>query len=298
MKGLLFDAQGFSVHDGPGCRSLIFLKGCPLRCGWCANPEGINPYIEIMHSASKCVRDLACASVCSMISADTIDRNKCRECPDHRCVGACGHGALRTAGYYIDTEELMKKIRRDRQYWGYGGGVTLSGGEPMLQADFTMEILRLCYDSYISTAIETSGFAGWKDYEKVIEHLDWIFFDLKHMDDELHRQGTGASNRIILENARNIASSGRRVVFRIPVIPGFNDSDENMRETAEFVGSTDAYGVNVLPFHKLGASKYEQLGRDYEYKDTTPPDVQKMEHIRGIFEERSIKCWIGGSTPF
>jgi len=298
MKGLLFDVQGFSVHDGPGCRSLIFLKGCPLRCRWCANPEGINPYVEIMRSTSKCVKDLACASVCSAMSADNMDRTKCRGCPDHRCVEACNYGALRTAGYYMDVEDLMERIKRDRQYWGYGGGVTISGGEPMLQADFAIEVLKLCYDSYISTAMETCGCAEWKDYERVIEYLDWIFFDLKHMDDEVHRRGAGVSNRIILDNARRIASSGKRVVFRVPVIPGFNDSDENMRETAEFIGSTDADEVNLLPFHRLGASKYEQLGRDYEYKDALPPDVQRMERIRGIFEECSIKCWIGGVTPF
>ena len=193
----------------------------------------------------------------------------------------------------MTVDELMKRIQRDRQYWGSNGGITLSGGEPMFQPEFALKILKYSYDSNIHTAIETCGYIKWRDYVHALDYIDWIFFDLKHMNDKIHQLGTGVSNRLILENARKIASlRSHRMIFRIPVIPGFNDSIENIIETAEFMRKIDMEEVDILPFHPLGASKYEQLGIKYEYKDkdVKPPGTEKMEEIKRIFEDRSIRC--------
>ena len=306
-KGLVFDIQGFSVHDGPGCRTLIFLKGCPLHCGWCSNPEGIAPHPEIMYHATECMRDYACIDVCpnKAISVKnkcdfiTIDRTKCSECRDFKCVEGCYHNALRVSGFHLTIGELMKKIQRDRQYWGSGGGVTLSGGEPMFQPEFATEILKECYNSYIHTGLETCGYVSWKYYEVALNYLDWIFFDIKHMDPEIHKKGTSVSNKLILENAKRIASHGSyRVIFRMPIIPGFNDSIENIAATARFIRNIGKEEVNILPIHHLGSTKYELLGMKYTYKAIKPPTLEKMKEIKEIFEIYSIKCYIGSLTPF
>lgn len=306
-KGLLFDIQGFSVHDGPGCRTLIFLKGCPLHCRWCSNPEGIASHPEIMYYKTECVKDHACVDVCPTGSISfknkgdfiTIDRLKCSECIDFKCVEECDHNALRVSGFYLTVRELVKKIQRDRQYWGSGGGVTLSGGEPMFQPEFTTEILKSCYDSYIHTGLETCGYVSWKSYEKVLNYIDWIFFDIKHMDPEIHKKGTGVSNKLILENAERIASRRNyRMIFRMPIIPKFNDSVENITATAKFIRKTGKEEVNILPIHHLGSTKYELLGMKYAYKGVKSPNLERMEEIKNIFETYAIKCYIGSYTPF
>jgi len=307
-KGLIFDIQGFSVHDGPGCRTLVFLKGCPLRCKWCSNPEGIEPHIQLMYYRDRCVMDYACKYACKSHAIHvqrteapiTINRKICNQCIDFECINACNYNALNISGYYMTVDELMGKIQKDRQYWGPKGGVTLSGGEPMFQPDFTRAVLQQCYDSYIHTAMETSGYAAWIHYKKVLDYLEWIFFDLKHMDQKMHKMGTGLSNKLILNNARKIASQKEnKLVFRMPIIPGFNDSLENIIATAEFLNSIDMKEINILPLHHLGSSKYDLLSLKYYYKEhlITPTSVQ-MEKIRDIFGNYSIKCYIGSNTPF
>ncbi len=385
LKGLVFDIQGFSVHDGPGCRTLIFLKGCPLRCAWCANPEGIYPYPQLMYYRSQCKTEtLSCMNACAQNAISrkeyrsavesgkyggndngdeqgdrddngngpgdrngngneqgnrddngngpedrngngngsgdrddngneqgdrndngnndciSINRDKCDNCISFECTDACNYDALRVSGQYMSVDDIMKKIRRDRQYWGPGGGVTLTGGEPMLQTEFATELLRQCYDSYIHTGIETCGHAPWESYRKVLPYLEWIFYDLKHMDPGMHEVDTGQSNRLILENARRIASGNGdfRLVFRVPVIPGFNDDEDNMRATAKFIAETGRNEVNLLPVHYLGLSKYDVIGLECRYGSMIKVTEGKLEKIRGIFREHSIECYIGSSTPF
>ena len=306
-KGILFDIQGFSVHDGPGCRTVIFMKGCPLRCGWCANPEGLISFPEIMYYNSECIKDHLCIGSCSHRAMSiknnghfiSIDRTKCRDCTDFTCVSACPQNALRIAGYHITVDELMKKIQRDRQYWGAGGGITLSGGEPLFQPDFAIEILKQCYDSYIHTALETCGFVSYKVYERALKYVDWIFFDIKHFNSEIHQKGTGLPNELILENATKIAGQGNyRMIVRMTIIPGYNDSLNNISATAEFIKKNGLEEVNILPLHHLGTSKYELLGKEYTYNEIKPPRSERMEEIKCIFEEYSIKCYIGSFTPF
>ncbi|MCK4717370.1 MAG: glycyl-radical enzyme activating protein [Thermoplasmata archaeon] len=306
-RGLIFDIQGFSVHDGPGCRTLVFLKGCPLRCGWCSNPEGIDPFRELMYSQSQCIGDYACRDACKSQAIQAgqeggpivIEREQCQRCSDLECVDACDHNALRVAGHYTTVAELMNKIQRDRAYWGTGGGITLSGGEPMFQHEFTGAVLRRCYESYIHTAMETSGYAPWKHYQEVLPDLDWLFFDLKHMDPDMHKGGTGVSNELILDNARKIASEGEcRLIFRMVMIPGFNDSLENLTATAEFMHSIDKKEINILSLHHLGSSKYDMLGREYPFRDRKGASSERMEEARAFFVNRSIECWVGSNTPF
>jgi len=305
--GLLFDIQGFSVFDGPGCRTVIFLKGCPLRCGWCSNPESVLSLPEIMYYQSECLRDYFCFDSCPYhaISVNSqngfisIDRTKCFRCNSVNCVKACPHQALRQVGYYITVEKLMKKIQRDRQYWGAGGGITLSGGEPLFQAEFAIEILKRCYDSYIHTALETCGYVPYKVYEGALNYIDWLFFDIKHINSQIHQYGTGVPNELILENATKIATQRNfRMIIRKTIVPGFNDSSENIAATAEFMRRIGLEEINILPLHHLGFSKYESLEKKYSYLNIKPPSVEKMAEIKKIFEAYSIKCYIGSYTPF
>lgn len=309
QKGLIFDIQGFSVHDGPGCRTLIFLKGCPLNCGWCSNPEGINPNYQVLYYRSKCKAvDYGCMDLCpfGVIKKSShrmgieIDRKECDNCRTLDCVKGCLHDALRISGRHIHVDELMRRIQRDRRFWGSGGGITFTGGEPMFQFEFVTEVLRRCYEGYIHTSIETCGHISWEAYEMAIPYLDWIFFDLKHMDSDKHEVDTGQSNDLILKNAKRLASINRnyRLIFRMPVIPGFNDDVENIWNTAEFIAGTDVKEINVLPIHYLGLSKYDVLGVECSYDSFVKVSREKLAQIKGIFREHSIECYIGSSTPF
>lgn len=306
LSGLLFDIQGFSIHDGPGCRTVYFFKGCPLRCLWCCNPEGIAPYPEPMINPSRCNANKSCIDACpnNAIMAGTdglpqIDHSFCRLCPDYACMKACPEGALEISGVRMTIEEVMKKVKRDSQYWGEDGGVTLSGGEPMLQFDFVHELLRLSREHYLHTAMETSGFASKDHFQAVLPLLDFIFYDLKHMDDQEHIHLTGVSNQQILENAALVASDKTcRVVFRIPLHPGQNDDAENLRMTAEFIRSVGGKEVNLLPLHHLGSSKYERLGREYPAAGWRKPDDADLMRASGHFLACGLQCYIGSEIPF
>ncbi|HHW39768.1 MAG TPA: 4-hydroxyphenylacetate decarboxylase activase [Syntrophomonadaceae bacterium] len=312
-KGLVFDIQGYSVHDGPGCRSLVFLSGCPLSCDWCANPEGQELKQRVLYRVSKCKYHerncRRCISACPYEaiaeSGDAeqpvnIDRNICRDCKTYECTKACIYEALNLSGKWMTVDELMAVIERDRKFWGDGGGVTFTGGEPLLQKDFLLEALKRCKASFIHTSIETSGFASTETFMEVINLLDFAFVDLKHMDPDKHMEHTGVRNELILSNIKTLAASDwpGLLVIRIPVIEGFNDSDENIRATAEFLKGCDLEIVNILPFHRLGDSKYKQLGMKYKYSESegTPEDV--LLHIQEIFLKYDIACFIGSNTPF
>lgn len=309
QKGLIFDIQGFSVHDGPGCRTLIFLKGCTLNCGWCANPEGINPNNQVLYYRSHCkATDFSCVDACprgaivksSHVEGIEIDRRKCGSCNTLDCVKRCNHDALRISGRHISVDEMMRRIQRDRRFWGSRGGITLTGGEPLLQREFATELLRRCHEGYIHTSIETCGHVPWEAFKGALPYLDWIFFDLKHMDSDRHEQGTGQPNSLILENAIRLASTHRsyRMIFRVPVIPRFNDDVKNIRATAEFIAETGVKEVNILPIHYLGLSKYDVLGVKCSYDSLVNVSGEKLTEIQSIFQKHSVECYIDSSTPF
>ncbi|MEI8007318.1 MAG: glycyl-radical enzyme activating protein [Bacteroidota bacterium] len=307
--GYIFDIQGFSVHDGPGCRTLIFLKGCPLRCLWCSNPEGIKPFPEPLYKESKCLFDLFCVEACPY-QAITVhggngdqklefDRKKCSECRTYDCAKACLTGALAKGGYFMTLDELYARIVHDRQYWGDQGGITLTGGEPFAQPEFTGALLQKCFKAFIHTAVETCGNIPWKDIQPSLQWLEWIFFDLKHMDGAVHQELTGVSNKLILENARLIASGfDGRLVFRLPLVPGMNDSEENIKATARFILSTGKNELNILPVHHLGREKYLLAGYTYKLPDLDMIPREKLLAVQNLFTRFGVKCYLGSETPF
>jgi len=305
IKGYIFDIQGFSVFDGPGCRTLIFLQGCTLDCKWCSNPEGIIPRPTPLFNASKCIRDENCIKNCKQAALEIIDdqlvisRDVCLKCTSYDCVENCYTGALQICGKEISTNDLLVQIQRDRQYWGKSGGVTLTGGEPLLQLDFVLDMLQKCHDSYIHTAIETCGNVPWENFENILPYTDWVFYDIKHMDTGLHKKLTGSNNKRILENAVKLAEVFLgRLIFRLPVIPGFNDSLENIRETATFIRNTGKSELNILPLHHLGSEKYYLLNLPYQAGDIPIPSHEDLKEIEKEFLAQKITCYRGNDTPF
>ncbi len=330
--GYIFDIQGFSVHDGPGCRTLIFFKGCSLECAWCSNPEGISFYPEPLYRNSKCTLDEHCINACkhgaiSIAKNETCDhlnfrRDICAKCNTYDCASACCSDALKIGGYKVSVDDLYNRIHRDRQYWGEGGGITLTGGEPFAQPEFAFNFLKHCYEAYIHTAVETCGNVAWSHYKKALPYIDWIFFDLKTLDEsrgDLLTYSRSPSARPhdllsasppdrlsgytpisnILENARRIAQEfPGRLIFRLPVIPGFNDDAENINNTASFIRSTGRKEVNLLPLHHLGREKYNLLDKQYYTNNFNIPANGNLENIAQQFKSLGITCYIGSETPF
>jgi len=308
MTGEIFDIQGFSVYDGPGCRTLIFLKGCTLRCKWCANPESNETFPVPMFDPSKCLLGGECIEVCphgaiKIINNEklTIDRKKCYNCKEALCHEVCDTGAIRIAGYHITIDEVLKKVDRDRKYWGRGGGITLTGGEPFLQHEFAYELLKSLHEKIIHTAVETCGNVPWENIRKSLPYLDWIFLDIKHMDPTIHKEKTKCDNSRILENLKSIASEFEgRIVVRMVIIPGINDDDKNVLEFATFIKNLNRpdIAVNLLPLHHLAKEKYHMLEQEYFSKSLEIPDKEEMEHKKDIVSSLGIKCYIGSDTPF
>ncbi|PAB57847.1 4-hydroxyphenylacetate decarboxylase activase [Anaeromicrobium sediminis] len=308
-KGLLFDIQSYSVHDGPGCRTLFFLSGCPLHCEWCANPESWRLCEKVMFASSKCKVSKGCSRCIDKCPHDsiTIKENKlvlnwdlCRKCTTFSCTKACFYEALKLCGKYYEVDELLKIMDRDRQYWGENGGVTFSGGEPFVQHDFLLKILKKCRDRYIHTAIETTGYVDNSIFLNVMNYVDFAFIDVKHMDKNKHKEKTGVYNDRILENIRSLKESKwpGRLVLRMPVIKDFNDTQDNINHMVSFMKELDLFEINILPFHRMGDSKWTQLGYEYKYKNEEPTSHDKLEKIQTIFLDNDIACYIGHETPF
>lgn len=257
IKGRIFDIQRYSVHDGPGIRTVVFLKGCFLRCKWCCNPESQSYDIQTMSVSGK----------------DKI------------------------IGKDVTVEEVLDEVLKDRNYYyRSGGGVTLSGGEVLFQADFTVALLKIFKKNGLHTAIESTGFAEFETIQRIFPYLDMYLMDIKHIDEVKHRIYTGQSNQIILENARRIADSGMQLIIRVPVIPGFNETEEEIRQIAEFTQSLGTvHELHLLPYHRLGQDKYEKLGRNYDLKGIEPlteEHMQKLLHVVSAIP--NLKCQIGG----
>ena len=305
---MIFDIQGHSVHDGPGTRTTVFMNGCPLQCIWCCNPEGLFRSPVIMYKQSKCICCGNCIKSCPYGSPRIsenghleFDRNLCDICTTHECLETCYHEALELSGEAYTHEELMAILQRDRQFWGARGGVTFSGGEPLMQRHFIPEMLKRCKQSYMHTCVETNSCLPPEYYLNVMEYIDWVFTDIKHMDSDAHKALTGMKNNLILKNIEALAKKpawNGFIVPRIPVIPDKNDSDDNIGATADFVKSIGLDVINILPFHRLGESKYRQLGRTYRFAGQEPPSEELMSHIKKIIESRGLVCFVGYDTPF
>ena len=276
MTGRIFNIQRYSLYDGDGIRTLVFFKGCPLRCRWCSNPESISPKREIMLMRSLCTGCGTCARVCeqgihSIVSEaegfrHDIDRTRqCAGCG--RCVSGCAARALSVCGEDVTVDHLMEEILKDEMFYRTsGGGVTLGGGEVTSQHEFAVELLRRCKAYGIDTAIETCGQASWDVMESFVPVVDTFLYDLKAFDSDVHRELVGQGNELILSNLRGLAECGANVVVRMPMIKGYNDNPGMLGDTAAFladIGHGSLTRIDILPYHKLGVSKYGEIDRDY-----------------------------------
>lgn len=299
--GLIFDIKRFSIHDGPGIRTTVFLKGCPLHCPWCHNPESQDSKPDVMLRPSRCIGCQACIDVCPehAITADEsgsviTDRALCVRCGT--CTDTCYAEARERVGEEHTVAEVMKTVESDLDFYDEsGGGVTLSGGEPLMQQGFVVELLRECREREIRTAVDTSGAVSWKVFEKVLPYTNLFLYDIKHMDESVHRDATGVSNRRILENLRRLSATGQDIVLRFAVIPGFNDSDEHIRQTGEFAASLPhRHPLSILPYHAAAADKYKRLGQSYTLGETDPPGDERMAEISSILEGYGLEVKTGG----
>ena len=304
IKGNVLKIARFALHDGPGIRTVIFMKGCPLRCGWCSTPESQKLSPEMEYFVNKCLRCARCVDACpagaiSIISGGEVstDRALCINC-DFQCAEVCPTGARKIAGEEMTVGQVMAEVERDTIFYANsGGGVTLSGGEPAMQPEFSLAILKACKERDFHTAIETCGYVKWDILDEMLKYLDLVYIDIKHMSPEEHEKLTGKGNELVLENTRRIATNYPDIplIIRIPVIPGYNDSDENITSTAQFVRQLNGdHKIELLPYHKLGVSQYRVLARDYPLPDLEPPPEERMRVLEGLVESYGIPAQIGG----
>ena len=284
-KGIVFNIQRYSIHDGPGIRTTVFLKGCPLQCFWCQNPESQKRKPEVFLNKSKCTLCGECVAVCptgaSALSerSSTIDRDKCTGCG--KCVEACPNEARSLVGRDMTIDEVMKEVIRDRRFYeNSGGGVTLSGGEPIAQPKFACAILQACKGAGLHTVLDTCGYVSWPTMEKLLKYTDLVLYDIKCMGRKKHYEATGKANEIILENAKRIAKY-KAMRVRVPVIPGFNDSADEISAIAHFVkAELNSVDIDLLPYNKMGEIKYERLDRTCVHlEEKDEGDVENLKAI-------------------
>jgi pyruvate formate lyase activating enzyme len=300
-RGLIFDVKRFAVHDGPGIRTTVFFKGCPLRCVWCHNPEGLSAAPEIMVFAGRCLRGCRdCLAKCPRGAlakrggSIVLDRVRCDGCGS--CVKACPADALQRAGRELSPGELVDEIARDLPFFEKsGGGATFSGGEPLQQAGFLSDLLSACRRLGIRTAVDTAGLAPWETLAGLLPLADLFLFDLKLIDDGRHRRFTGVSNRAILENLDRLSRSGAELAVRIPLIPGVNDAPRDLDALAAHCAALGRrHPVHVLPYHRGYMGKLKRLGLENDLPATAPPAARLLERARQAFSRRGLGVIIGG----
>jgi pyruvate formate lyase activating enzyme len=297
---MIFDIKRFAIHDGPGIRTTVFLKGCPLHCLWCHNPEGIENKFELIARPSRCARCYSCISACSLaaISENSgpieIDRSRCDLCG--KCVKVCMYEALEMAGREISVKDVIEEVEKDRIFYEQsGGGVTISGGEPLGQPKFCQEILTALNKKNIPAALDTSGLAPWEVLATNAGKADIVLYDLKMIDAKKHKKYTGVSNALILDNLKKLSREHKNIVIRIPLAAGVNDDDENIRLTIDFITPLKTIKkVSLLKYHKGGSEKYKNLGKASCFKIYETPSGQRMAEIRRSFTKAGFTVKIGG----
>lgn len=293
---VITNIQGYSIHDGPGIRTTVFIKGCPMSCRWCANPENLSPKPQVGFIDKLCIGCGDCFKLChcgAIVLGEgyRIDKTRCESCA--KCTGGCLSGALVRYGNYMRAEDVFEKVRKDKMFYDQsGGGVTVSGGEPLTKPKFVRELFTLCREASINTCIETCGMVSQKAFEKVADLTDLFCFDLKIMDSDLHREYTGSPNELILSNARFLAQRGANILFRQPLIPGVNDTDDNIECTAAFIKSLGDYPLQLMPYHRAGQSKYEALGMDYPMAELRIDSAEQVNRVKDKYAMLGIDCSI------
>ena len=300
-RGMIFDIERFATHDGPGIRTVVFFKGCSLRCLWCANPESQSSRPEVIFIPRACSGCGACIRACPR---DAIRREgamgpvsvaeRCAGCG--QCVDACVYGARKPAGERMDVDAVMEEILRDREYYRQsGGGVTFSGGEPLLQADFCEALGRALAAEGISLLLETCGMVLWEAFEAVMPYLDTVYYDIKHMDAGRHKEITGADNQTIIRNLNRLSELfAGEIKVRYPYIPGYNDDTAAIRSFLQWMAKLRINGVEFLPYHRLGWPKYTGLGREYALKDIPPLKKSDLAHLIPLGDAYGVSVEIGG----
>lgn len=300
LTGTIFDLVKYSIHDGPGIRTTVFLKGCPLTCHWCHNPESQKMVPEIMLRAGRCIKCGDCFTVCSNKAISGVSGklrttgSKCMTCG--KCVAVCSTGAREIAGRRITVKETMQEIEKDAIFYGEsGGGVTFSGGEPFSQPEFLYALLVSCKDKGFHTAVDTAGFVETEVLLRVGREVDLFLYDLKIMDDKMHKKYTGVSNELILKNLQELATFHENINVRFPLIPSINDDDENIAQTCEFVASLKGMvNISILPYHSTGVGKYKRLKRENKFSQPGTPSAEKINRIKEKLAKYGLKVTIGG----
>ncbi len=296
VSGTIFNIQKFSVNDGPGIRTTVFFKGCPLRCKWCSNPESQLVKVQVLWDQKKCEQCMHCLHACpcqaiSLVGENIhIDHKQCSACA--KCVDECPHKALKTEGEHKTVQEVLDVVLQDIDFYEEsGGGITLSGGEMLVQPVFAMELLKASKEEGLHTCVETTGFVQPEVFSKVIEYVDVVLMDLKHWDPMRHKEGTGVTNELSLMNMKYAIQAGKDVLPRIPVIPGFNDSLDDADGLAQCLHDLGALRVQLLPFHQFGENKYDLLDQVYAYKDISALHKDDLEEYRNAFVAKGIDAF-------
>lgn len=297
MRGIISDIQKFSLHDGPGIRTTIFLKGCTLHCQWCHNPESIALKPELMRATNKCIGCGACLKACSFGALTKGDdgiiynRDLCQRC--FKCVKACPSGALTIAGTEMEAQEVVDCAMADIDYYrASGGGITLSGGDPVFQSDFSCELLQLFQKAGVHTAMESALNAPWETVEKLAKHLDLLFFDMKLIDAEQHMRYTGVSNEQILDNVKRLSAAGISMAAHVPLIPGITDTDENISGIAEWLAKhAPGTSMQLLNYNPIAQAKWENIGLCYPLGKLGRLSAKRLDALCGIARGKGVDCF-------
>jgi pyruvate formate lyase activating enzyme len=301
MSGRIFDIKRYSIHDGPGIRTTVFLKGCSLHCLWCHNPESVDPRPELMHWPGRCTRCSSCVKACPIgaLSKDAagavvIDRAKCDLCG--KCAEACLYDAMQMVGRDMSVEDVLEEAGKDLVFYEQsGGGVTLSGGDPFVQSAFAEALLDGCRSRGIRTAVDTAGMSSNGVLDRLAAKTDLVLYDIKCMDDARHREMTGVSNVSIIENLKRLAARGTEIWVRIPLVAGVNDDEDNIRRTIDFLRSLKTIKrVGLLPYHSGGMEKARRISKESHFRRFETPSEERIAAIESAFREAGFEVRRGG----